>query len=265
MPEYAGDLRGANWAMLCRAVQRTPDETLAMALPDTMHLSARYVSRDDFQYCSECVEKTPDLVLRHWRFSWSLTCEACGRVLAAKYPKVAVSGRLFARADRGAEALKSTVTTNNPARLRRVDLTLHFLAALEIGNLGSLTSGNGRERLMALAAVGVSVTRPIVGAILILRGNDWAVRVLRRAFPQHRRVIERMLALSHDLDRRLPGRRETEHLPEQEEHRTSKSRASESALRAAQQAIAELGSGADRQALLARADAIWRCSDAVKS
>ena len=76
---------------------------------------------------------------------------------------------------------------------------MHLLAALEIGNLGSLTSGNGRERLMALAAVGVGVTRPIVGATLILRGNYWAVRGLRRAFPQHGRVIERMRALSNDL------------------------------------------------------------------
>ncbi len=68
----------------------------------------------------------------------------------------------------------------------------------EIGNLGSLTSGNGRERLMALAAVGVSVTRPIVGATLILRGNDWAVRVLRRAV--HLKYIDRARPLVQIVD-----------------------------------------------------------------
>lgn len=194
-----------------------------------------------------------------------MTCETCGHALVAKYPAKDVPGGLHGRALRGAEALKTAVATDNLARLRRVDLILHLLAVLEIGNPGSLTSGNGCERLMALTAVGVGETRPMVGAALILRGNDWAVRELRRAFPQHGRVIERMRALSHDLDRWLPGLRETKPPPEQEEHRTSKSRASESALRAARQAISELGSEADRQALLARADAIWRSSDVVKS
>lgn len=145
-----------------------------------------------------------------------------------------------------------------------MDLTLHLMSVLEIGNLGSLTSGNGRERLIALAAVGIGVTRPLLGAAVILRGNDRAVRRLRRAFPQHRRLIERIHELSQDLDRRLPGRRETEHPPEQEELGTSRSRASESALRSARQAISELGSEADRQALLARADAIWKLSSGVE-
>jgi hypothetical protein len=265
VPEHASDLRVVNWVRLCAALQQTPDEITAMTLPDTMHHSVRCVSRHDFQYCPGCVEKTPDLVLRHWRFAWSLTCETCGQALAAKHRAEAVSDRLLARAARGAEALKTAVAKNNLGRLRRVDLTLHLIAALEIGNLGALTSGNERERLMALAAVGVGVTRPILGAAIMLRGNRQAVRELRRAFPQHRRVIERVRGLSRDLGLRLPGRWETKPPPEQEEHKSSKSRVSESALRAARQAISELGSEADRQALLARADAIWRSSDVVKS
>ncbi|WP_162792083.1 hypothetical protein, partial [Pseudosulfitobacter sp. DSM 107133] len=161
VPEYAGDLQGATWALLCRAVQRPAHEILAMALPDTKHQSARWVSPHDFQYCPRCVEKTPDLVLRHWRLAWSMTCETCGQALATKYPAKDVPSGLHGRALRGAEALKSAVATNNLARLRRVDLTMHLMAVLEIGNLRALTSGNERERLMALAAVGVSVTRPV--------------------------------------------------------------------------------------------------------
>lgn len=265
VPECASDIRVVNWGRLCGAVQRTSDEIAAMTLPDAMHHCVRYVSVDDFQYCPGCVEKTPDLVLRHWRFAWSMTCETCGQALAAKYPAKDVSGRLRARAVRGEEALKTAVVTSNLARMRRVDLTVQVMSMLKIGHLCSLTSGNEHERSLALAAVNVGTTRPLVGAAIILRGNDRAAQELRRVFPQHRRVIERILGLSQDLDRRLPELRETGRPPEQEEHRTSKSRASERALKAARQAISELGHDANRQALLTRADAIWRRSSSVKS
>lgn len=263
--EYASDLREANWARLCGAVQRTPDEIAAMTLPDTTHHDVRYVSRHDFQYCPGCLEQTPDIVLRHWRFAWSITCEACGRSLAAKHPAEAVSDRLLARGARGARALRTAVASNDHRRLRRMDLTLHLMTVLEIGNLGSLTSGSERERLMALAAASVGTTRPLLGCAIILRGNDRAVRELRRAFPQHRRVIERIRGLSRDLDRRLPGRSEARHPLRQETHGMSHPSASESALKAARQAISELGSDANRQALLARTDVIWRRSNSVKS
>lgn len=60
---------GEEW-ITDEAVQQTSHEIAVMTLPDTMHHSARYVSRDEFQYCSVCVAKAPDLVLRHWRFAW---------------------------------------------------------------------------------------------------------------------------------------------------------------------------------------------------
>ena len=265
VPEHASDLRVADWVRLCAALQRTRDEIAAMALPDTMHHSVRCVARHDFQYCPGCVEKTPDLVLRHWRFAWSLTCETCGQALAATHPAEAVSDRLLARAARGAQALKSAVANNDLRRLRRMNLTLHVVSMLDFGRSASVISANERERLMALAAVGVGMTRPLLGAAIILRGNDRAVRELRRIFPRHRRVIERVRGLTQDLDWRLPGRREAEHAPEQETQSASRSNASESALRAARQAISELGAEADRQALLTRADAIWRRSSSVKS
>lgn len=167
-----------------------------MTLPDTSHLPVQCVSSDDFQYCPGCVEKTPDLVLRHWRFAWSMTCETCGQVLAAKYPAKDLSGRLRARAVRGAEALKAAVVRNNLARMRRVNLTVQVMSVLKIGHLWSLTSGNEHERLLALAAINVGMNRPVLGAAIILRGNNWAAQELRRVFPQHRRVIERIRGLS---------------------------------------------------------------------
>ncbi len=264
VPECASDLRAANWARLCGAVQLSPDEIAAMCFPEAMHHSLLIVSRYDFQHCWACVEKTPALVLWHWRFAWSLTCEICGQSLAAKHPAEAVSDRLLARAARGAQFLETAVASKDLRRLRRVDLTLHLMAVLKIGNLGALTSGNERERLMALAAVGVSVTRPILGVAIILRGNERMVLELRRAFPQHRRLIERVRGLSLELDQRLPGRRETEHPTGQKTHGTSRASASESALRAARQAISELGLGAKRESLLTRADAIWKRSSGTE-
>ncbi|PQV56089.1 TniQ protein [Defluviimonas denitrificans] len=265
VPEHASDLRVADWVRLCAALQRTQDEITAMTLPDKMQHSVRCVSPHDFQYCPVCVERTPDIVLRHWRFAWSMTCEICGQTLATKRPAEAVSDRLLARAACGAQALKSAVATNDLRRLRRMDLTLHVVSMLDVGRSASVISANERERLMALAAIGVGMTRPLLGAAIILRGNDRAVRELRRVFPRHRRVIERIRRLSQDLDRRLPDRPEADHAPKQETCETSRQGGSERALQAARQAISELGPDANRQALLTRADAIWRLLSSVKS
>ncbi|MBR9851948.1 MAG: hypothetical protein GYB27_21500 [Rhodobacteraceae bacterium] len=60
------------------------------------------------------------------------------------------------------------------------------------GHSGSVISGNAHERLMALGAVCVGMTRPLLGTDIILRGDGRVDRELRRAFPQHRRVIERI-------------------------------------------------------------------------
>lgn len=265
VPERINDPGEMDWARLCSAVQRTRNEIAAMTLPDTVHHAVRYVSRHDFQYCPGCTEQTPGLALRHWRFAWSMTCETCGQSLAAKHPAEAVSDRLLARAARGAQVLETAVASNDLRRLRRMDLTLSIVSILGVGNSASVISMNELERLMALAAVGVGMTRPLLGAAIMLRGNGQVVRELRRVFPQHRRVIERVRGLSRDLDQQLTGLRETGHPTGQETHGMSRPNASESALRAARQAISELGHDANRQALLARADAIWTRSSGVKS
>lgn len=159
VPEHAVDLGNVNWARFCAAVQRTPDEIVAMSLAGRMHHSVQYVSRHDFQSCPLCVEKTSDLVLRHWRFAWSLTCETCGRTLEAKHPADGISDRLRSRAARGAEALRAAVGINDTRLLRRVDLAVHLLSTLGLASCPPLTSGCQAQRLTALAAVGVGVAR----------------------------------------------------------------------------------------------------------
>lgn len=146
-----------------------------------------------------------------------------------------------------------------------MDLTLHVVSMLDVGRSASVISANERERLIALTAVDVGMTRPLLSAAIILRRNGLAVREQRRAFPQHARMFERIRALSYDLDQRFLGRWETGHPTAQETFGIRRPSASGSALRAVRQAISELGFEASRQALLARADAIWKSSRGVKT
>lgn len=263
VPEVRNDLGQVNWARLCSAVQRTRYEIEAMTLPDTTHLPVQCVSSDDFQVCESCAKQTPGLVLRHWRFSWSLTCENCSRPLLARHPSDGLSDRLRVRAARGAAMLKAAVHSNDLRRMRRISRTFDVLKIVGLEYPASLTSRRQLQRSEALAAVHVCATRPLLGAAILMCGNDKAFWELRRAFPQHRRVIEKVRKQSHDLERRLPRQQKPEPAPKQETHRANRQVASEGALRAARQAISELGPNADRQALLMRADAIWKRQSCV--
>lgn len=258
VPELMNDLEQANWGRFCSAVQRTRDEIEAMALPDTTHLPVLCVSRDDFQVCESCTDQTPGLILRHWRFGWSLTCRNCGRPLLARHPSDGLSDRLRVRAARGATLLKTAVQANDLRRIRRISRTLSVLKIFSLEYPASFTSRGQLERSAALAAVDVCTTRPLLGAAILLCGNDRAFWELRRVFPQHRRVIAQVLTLSHDLERRLPRQPKEEPVPKQEPRTANRPGVSEGAFEAARQAISELGPDTDRQVLLARADAIWK-------
>lgn len=263
VPQHAGDLGYVNWARLCPAVQQTRDEIAARTLPDTMHLPAQCVSSDDFQSCANCSKQTPGLILRHWRFAWSLTCENCDRPLAARHPSDGLSDRLRVRAARGAAVLKTAVQANDLRRMRRISRTFAVLKILGLEYPAGFTSRCQLQRSEALAAVDVCTTRPSLGAAILMCRNDRAFWELRRAFPQHRRLIEKVRKQSHDLERRLPRQQKAEAAPKQEAHRANRLVASEGALQAARQAISELGPDADRQALLMRADAIWKHQSCV--
>lgn len=263
VPERTNDLIQVNWARLCSAVLQTRDQIEAMTLPNTMHLPVQCVSSDDFQICESCRDQTPGAILRHWRFAWSLTCENCGRSLVARHPSDGLSDRLRLRAARGAAVLKTAVDANDLRRMRRISRTLSVLKVLGLECPASFMSRCQLQRSEALAAVDVCTTRPLLGAALLKCGNDRAFWELRRAFPQHRRVIARVLTLSEDLERRLPRPQKAEPTPKKETKAADRPIASEGALQAARQAISELGPDADRQALLVRADTIWKSQSCV--
>ena len=264
VPELMNDLEQANWGRFCSAVQRTRDEIEAMALPDTTHLPVQCVSRDDFQVCESCTDQTPGLILRHWRFGWSLTCENCGRLLLARHPSDGLSDRLRVRAARGAAVLKTAVQASDLRRLRRISRTFDVLKIVGLEYPASFASLCQLQRSEALAAIDVCTTRPFLGAAILMCGNDRAFWELRRAFPQHRRLIEKVRKQSQDLERRLPRQPKEEPAPKQETRTTKRPVASEGALQAARQAISELGPDAARQVLLARADTIWRRESCVR-
>jgi len=258
VPERMNDLGQVNWARLCSAVQQSRDEIEAMTLPDMSHLPVQCLSRDDFQICESCAKQIPGLVLRHWRFAWWLTCENCGRRLVASHPSDGLSDRLRLRAALGAAVLKTAVQTNDLRRMRRISRTFDVLKTVGLKYPASLTSWCQLQRSEALAAVHVCATRPLLGAAIIMCGNDRAFWELRRAFPQHRRLIEKVRKQSQDLERRFPRSQKAEPAPKQETKTADRPVASEGALQAARQAISELGPDADRQALLVRADTIWK-------
>lgn len=258
VPESRNDLRQVSWARLCSAVQRTRYEFGAMTLPDTTHLPVQCVSHDDFQICESCRDQTPGVILRHWRFAWSLTCENCGAPLVARHPSDGLSDRLRLRAARGAAVLKTAVDANDLRRMRRISRTFDVLKILGLEYAASFASRCQLQRSEALAAIDVCTTRPLLGAAILLCGNDKAFWELRRAFPLHRRVIARVLTLSTDLERRLPRLQKAEPAPKKKTKAADRPVVSEGALQAARQAISELGPDADRQALLVRADTIWK-------
>ncbi|WP_298938241.1 TniQ family protein [uncultured Ruegeria sp.] len=265
VPERMKDLRQVNWARLSPAVQQTREDIAVMTLPDTMHLPVQYVSSDDFQRCANCASQTQGLVLRHWRFAWSLTCENCGRRLVAKHPSDGLSDRQRVRAARGAAVLKTAVQTNDLRRMRRISRTLAVLKIFGLEYPASFTSRCQLQRSEALAAVHVCATRPLLGAAVLMCGNDRAFWELRRAFPQHRQLIARVLKVSKDLEKRLPRQQKAEPTPTLETRAADRPVASEGALQAARQAISELGPDADRLLLLARADAIWKRQSCVRN
>lgn len=99
-----------------------------------------------------------------------MTCEICGQTLATKRPAEAVSDRL-ARGARGAQALKSAVANNDLRRLHRMNLTLHVVSMLDVGRAASVISANEREKVDSARRVDVGMTRPLLGAAIILRGK----------------------------------------------------------------------------------------------
>jgi hypothetical protein len=84
-----------------------------------------------------------------------------------------------------------------------------------------------------------------------------AVRHLSRLFPRHRKAITKIAAISEEQDENMPKHSIGEVLQRRQTREKSETITPTWALIAAKQAIEELGSDADHQELLARADTIW--------
>ena len=258
-PETVAELGQVNLDHLSFLLQQKADEVAAMTLPDGVRFCIRYVAQGDFQHCLGCTAHTPGIVLRHWRFVWSIACETCGRELVPLRSADAeiVSDKLARRANRGAEVLKSAFSDGDLRLGRRLGRAFYLLRARDLVESTSLTSGGKVVRFAMLAAIGTCISRPVLKAAPGLRRNAARARHLSRVYPQHREVIAKIVAQSEELDENLAVRFNGETSPQHRTGAASVKEGSSRALTAANQAINELGPAASRHKLLARADAIW--------
>ena len=259
VPETVAELENGNLDHLSFLVQLPISEVTAMTLPDGIRFEVQYVSQHDFQKCALCTSQTPGLVLRHWRFVWATACEKCGRALVTLCPAddEIVPQKLIRRVNRGAEILRS-VFCNGDLRLgRRLGRAFYMLRSRDLAQSTSLTSVDNGVRFAMLAAIGTRVYHTLLTAAPGVRSNAALARHLSRVFPQHREVIARMVTLSEASDENSTARDNNGAPPQYRAATTSVEKVSENALFSARQAIAELGSAADRHILLVRAEAIW--------
>lgn len=259
VPETVAELENENLAHLSFLVQLPTSEITAMTLPDGIRFEVQYVSQHDFQKCAVCTSQTPGLILRHWRFVWATACERCGRALVTLCPMEdeIVPEKLIRRANHGAEILRSAFCDGDLRLRRRLGRAFYMLRSRDLAQSTSLTSGDKGIRFAMLAAIGTRVSHTLLTATPGARSNAALARHLSRVFPQHREVIARMAALSEVSDENSTVCANNGAPPQYRAATTSVEKVSEKALAAARQAIAELGSAADRHKLLVRAEAIW--------
>ena len=259
VPETVAELGQVNLGHMSFVLRQKADEVAAMTLPDGVRFCIRYVAEGNFQHCPGCTAHTSGLVLRHWRFVWSITCETCGRELVPLHSADAeiVSDKLARRANRGAEVLKSAFSDADLRLGRRLGRAFYLLCARGLAQSTSLTSGDKVVRLTMLAAIGMCKSHPALKATPGLQRNAAPARHLSRVFPQHREVIAKIVAQSEESDENLQIRFNGETPPQHRTGATPAKEVSSRALAAARQAIEELGPAANRLQLLTRADAIW--------
>lgn len=261
VPETVAEFGQVNLKHLCFVVQREPDGLTAMLLPEGNLLCVRYVAEGNFQYCPRCTAQTPDLVLRHWRFVWSTDCGRCGQELVPMQsgePEAGiVSVKLAARAKRGAEVLKSIFEAGNFQSARHLSRVFHMMCAKGLTDSTSLMSDKKTVRSEALAAIGTCLSSTMLASRRDNRKKVSATRHLSRLFPEYRDAITKIMAATEVCVQDPPKQSVGEVLRQPQTRELPDTTPATSALVAAKQAIEELGSDADRQKLLARADAIW--------
>ncbi|WP_161489461.1 TniQ family protein [Aquicoccus porphyridii] len=203
-PETLTDLIGVDTDRFCATLRLPPEELDSMLIQRRAEFPIECISWSNFQHCSVCAHKVPRISLRHWRFAWSMHCEACGSELLPVRSKTAahvhLPTRLRIRAKEGAKRLMLAYRHGNCHAGRRMDLTLQVAGVLapEIRH-GSLFSQNRIDRFKIVAAIDLGMTRPLLATALVLKNDPASETRLRAAFPHKRKLLDRLARLAESL------------------------------------------------------------------
>lgn len=260
-PEALADFAGIDVARLCNILRLARDDLVAMLIVEHDNFPIPCIALEDFQHCPQCIARTPGVTLRHWRFAWSLTCEACGSELTPSCTGGGqikpIPAKLKVRAARGAQFLKSAYGSRSARDARRVNFAVQIAGSLDPGvSKATLTSYCQMQRFNLLAAIGMSASQPLLKAALVLRNDARAAEDLHHAYPYQRRLLKIIITLSEDLYRKIPRRDRSEHRTIESHDFKPTYSVSKRSLAAAHQAIKELGPNASRHKLLRHAAAI---------
>jgi hypothetical protein len=254
--DRSSDLEQVCVDRLCAAVGRKRTEIAAMTLPNLNTRSLNYLATHDFQTCKHCQEQTPGLILRHWRFAWSTNCESCGRSLVSTCPHAGISKRMKARAVQGAKRLASAVVSGDQQSLHQFRQTSDLLQLWKLADADALISENQAQRTIVLAAIELGSRRSFQRFAYRVGRNSRVAQSLLRAFPRQREALETIQKWARLSENRYSEREVTVRRATDECRKTTKPAPSKRALTATQSAVQELGSNADRLALLLRAQEI---------
>jgi len=121
---------------------------------------------------------------------------------------------------------------------------------------GVLFSQNRHDRYTMIAALSLGMSRPLIAAALIVRNDHAAEARLRAAFPNRRKLLNRLVRLADSLPSRKIEGREKRIDQFLGQRINSIITARPEFLAAAKQAIDQLGDAADRSELLRCAETI---------
>jgi len=264
-PETLEELEGMDVERMCTITRLERSDLNNTLLTRRAEFPVECISWSDFQHCVACARATPGVSLRHWRCAWSLTCQICGSELVSLRPDPKASdhlpARLRARVIEGAGQLKRAYQQGNGHAGRRVDITMQVVGVLERGfRHGSIFSQCRYDRWLALAALNLGMTRPLLAVAIALRKDPAAGARLCMAFPQRRKILDRLASLADDLPFLGAGSDEN-HVGWSQTQRTYFAATPQPEyLAAAKQAINQLGATVDRGELLRRAESILEAS-----
>lgn len=208
VPETSADIVNVDIDRMCTAVRLSHEDLIGMLLKYSNNRPIPYISIDSFQCCLNCTTRTLGLELRHWRFAWSMTCEVCGGLLkparaVGEYSEK-ISNKLQNRAVRGAQVLRRAYEYRSQREERRTKMVLQIADVLYSDLCPTtITSPSQFHRFTLLAAIGMSVSRPLLLAALDLRKDVRVADRLYRAFPYQRRALRAALKVSVFLNERL--------------------------------------------------------------